>query len=296
MNVICESGGTPIIGPLLSRAQAAWTPLSAGRRVVVLLSIDQGHEAMAGHALTEICAWLQSTASCGKVEVLSLAGPCPDPLPAGAKQRHLEWNLGIGVFSSILRDRLPIPDLFLEPVSLITLASASLCGTHAVRGPLLAKAALLEPARSAPRGSEELELACEANRLAESNLCLALVSTEEFTDDPARCCWLAASSDITMELALLRAAGRAEADSPILRLLGQAHAPDLQPLEVEGDLPNLGVFRRSPPLVDLSAAMGRATRAGRRLLEDAQLVRANMHRVRTFAAKRLKFFGRNNAQ
>ena len=183
--------------------------------------------------------------------------------------------------SPCLPDGVRVPALWLQSFCLITISSPGPDRRQRISGPLLAQAMLLR--RNNAGRLYASELACEAHRLASSDLGIVCGSNP---DD--RQVWMVSTDDVALELAVERAAGLQAGTLPMLKCLAQHQIVDVNGAEIEGQIPDWRSLATPTWQFILVSSLYAVARFSADLGRDLRLVEDNWWRVPRFLRKRLR--------
>jgi hypothetical protein len=126
--------------------------------------------------------------------------------------------------------------------------------------------------------------AYEAHRLFASDLVVACTTARQ-ADPTSEACWVAGTSDVAVEIALLRASGCDPSQMPYVRMLS-AHEV-LPGVEVDGVLPELSGYVGPAWRAEVHAARRRLATSQHAVVEDVIAVRRNLKRIPPAVRRRL---------
>jgi hypothetical protein len=273
-----DGPGRADLAPLWDRVlQLGWLPLDTTR--IVLQIGECGRSQTVLETARALVAAISEHLPAASLEIVDPAA-CEDDWDA--RLRHHIRNDGTVCLTGIGASVLTVPRLWFGSYFLITLAGV--CPKHSVR---LANVlhAQADPLRALQNRYDPSTLACEAHRLAPSDLVVACGKALWGEEDSERW-WVASPSDVGVELAVAQAARIEPKRLPLLHALAR-HELLIPVVALDGVLPHLrghATSRWSTRLAATHAAVFAALNSVRR---DAGAARYNFRRLPHAVRRRL---------
>ena len=287
MLVIAGKAGTEGASSLWQRIEDAGWFRNLHGRVLVGMSLSVERMGRQETVVCDLVAYLTRQPQVTQIELVALSPMLEEFHVDGATWRDLSTDLGIRVYSGLIGELVAVPDLLLEPFSLVTICEVRPDSGYGIRGPYLAQAGWLGPDDVQLHRLCAVKLAYEAHRLVGCDLCVAFGATEQPGAAAKGGFWLAGRCAAAVEAALGQAAGLTVTQLPQLNYLMQREQVDLNALQIEGDPPDLRSWRAMPLQATSKKLIRRTTRLTRRSRKDLGLARQNLYRVRRFLGKLL---------